>query len=235
MSHTIPAELAALQIVPGWTVDDGNYPMQYPYAESGLEAAEECVSNRTKERTQETYWINVVCWRRGFMLNADGVAVELQLDRESHTIAIEPDEPDCEDGHEHDWRSPYSVLGGVKENPGVWGNGGGVLLKEVCAHCGTYRITDTWAQCPSTGEQGLHSTAYEDADECSLAWVQDCRDREMEAALADIVEPTKLACGSYHVPDSSECERLLDEVRAALPEGWAAEWADNDLRIDYEG
>ena len=86
-------------------------------------------------------------------------------------VAIDPEEPACAEGHSHDWRSPYSLLGGLRENPGVQGHGGGAVVTEACAHCGRYRVTDSWAQDPETGEQGLESVAYRDADEDSLAWV----------------------------------------------------------------
>jgi hypothetical protein len=89
--------------------------------------------------------------------------------RERITIEIEA-EPDCE-AEEHDWQSPYEVVGGVKENPGVRGHGGGVIIKECCAHCGRYRFTDTWAQRRDTGEQGLRRVSYEDADEVSREWM----------------------------------------------------------------
>lgn len=85
-------------------------------------------------------------------------------------VAIEPDEPDCLFGEVHDWRSPQSVVGGIEENPGVQCHGGGVVITEVCARCGIYREIDTWAQDPETGEQGLRSTEYRDADEVSLAF-----------------------------------------------------------------
>ena len=79
---------------------------------------------------------------------------------ESITVTIEPDEPDCTEG-EHDWQSPIEIVGGIKENPGCWGHGGGVIIEEVCLHCGCGRTTDTWAQNPETGEQGLDSVEYE--------------------------------------------------------------------------
>jgi hypothetical protein len=87
------------------------------------------------------------------------------------TTTIEPPAPACARGRDHQWRSPYSVLGGIAENPGVWGHGGGVIIREVCAHCAAYRVTDTWAQDRSTGEQGLTEVSYEDADDASEAWV----------------------------------------------------------------
>lgn len=77
-------------------------------------------------------------------------------------IALQPEEPECpSDEGEHDWQSPHEILGGLEENPGVWGHGGGVIIHEVCMHCGCERMTDTWAQDPTTGRQGLESVRYE--------------------------------------------------------------------------
>jgi hypothetical protein len=73
---------------------------------------------------------------------------------------MDPPEPDCADRHDHDWQSPYSILGGCKANPGVTGNGGGVIVREVCLYCGSERVTDTWAQNPADGTQGLRSVSY---------------------------------------------------------------------------
>lgn len=88
----------------------------------------------------------------------------------SMTMQIDPPEPECS-APEHDWQSPYEVVGGLRENPGVWGHGGGVVIRTVCAHCGAYRTEDTWAQRQDTGEQGMESTSYAPADDDSLAWV----------------------------------------------------------------
>ncbi len=68
---------------------------------------------------------------------------------ETLTITIEPDEPQCSHDDGHVW-----------EETGVRGNGGGVICTDICAHCGTRRVTDTWAQRRDTGEQGLASTKY---------------------------------------------------------------------------
>lgn len=80
------------------------------------------------------------------------------------TATIQPPVPKCgaEDGDAHDWQSPYELLGGLRENPGVWGHGGGVIVNEVCMRCGCKRTTDTWAQDRETGEQGLTSVTYEE-------------------------------------------------------------------------
>jgi hypothetical protein len=97
-------------------------------------------------------------------------------DADSHdcsgTMAAK-DAPECVDGDcdGHDWKSPYSVLGGCKENPGVWGSGHGqVAIKSVCACCGLYRTTDFGATNSSDGTQTTR-TNYEDADEASIAWL----------------------------------------------------------------
>ena len=76
------------------------------------------------------------------------------------TIDIDPIEPICTKD-DHDWQAPIELVGGIEENPGVQGHGGGVIIHEICVHCATHRRTDTWAQNPATGEQGLDSVSYE--------------------------------------------------------------------------
>jgi hypothetical protein len=77
------------------------------------------------------------------------------------TVAVQPPEPDCADDRGHRWHAPHELVGGLEENPGVWGHGGGVISKDVCRFCGVVRTVDTWAQDPETGEQGLESYSYE--------------------------------------------------------------------------
>jgi hypothetical protein len=93
------------------------------------------------------------------------------------TIVIEPEAPECADGEEHDWQSPLALVGGIAENPGVWGHGGGIKIHEVCCHCGAHRHTDTWAQRMDTGEQGLREVSYANADAETLAWVAELQAR----------------------------------------------------------
>lgn len=95
-----------------------------------------------------TIWVDVR------VLDADGDRVE------TVTAAIHPPEPRCTGG-EHDWQSPHEIVGGIEENPGVWGHGGGVIIHECCMRCGAHMVTDTWAQRPDTGEQGLESVRYD--------------------------------------------------------------------------
>ena len=138
-----------------WYADDGNQEMEYE-VESGQDAAQEYVDGGDWGDREETSWIHVSVWQRG--IDEDGAWQRVNKDK--YTITLEPIEPEC--GHEdgHDWQSPQ-FLGGLKENPGVWGHGGGIISREVCMRCGCERKTDTWAQDPETGEQGLTQVSYE--------------------------------------------------------------------------
>lgn len=87
--------------------------------------------------------------------------VENHDECDSDTVILNPEEPDCTDSNGHDWQSPFEIVGGIKENPGVWGKGGGVIINECCMNCGCKRTTDTWAQRMDTGEQGFTEVTYE--------------------------------------------------------------------------
>jgi hypothetical protein len=99
-----------------------------------------------------------------------------QTEKELITVTVYATEPECEDDQNHDWQSPYDLLGGNKENPGEFGHDGGVTCSKACGNCGRYKITDTWARRPDTGEKGLCSVEYRDADNKSIAWVKSLRD-----------------------------------------------------------
>lgn len=82
-------------------------------------------------------------------------------------VQCDPPEPECSKDGDHYWISPYDLVGGIEENPGVYGHGGDVVITEACAFCSARRHTDTWAQDPSTGEQGLKAVWYDEHDEGS--------------------------------------------------------------------
>lgn len=93
-------------------------------------------------------------------------------DREDCSGEIAAEDPECEEDEdgEHDWQAPYEVVGGLKENPGVWGSQHGkVKCTEVCAHCGRYRHTNDGA----TDDSGNAKTVvtFRDPDESSLEWI----------------------------------------------------------------
>lgn len=64
----------------------------------------------------------------------------------SGTRALNPKDPRCEktDNGEHEWVATLEREGGIAENPGVWGHGGGVIINDHCKHCDLERQTNTW-------------------------------------------------------------------------------------------
>jgi len=158
---------------------------EFPEMDTAREAAEEYVETGDWNDVEETFWVDVRVWKKGTVVDEDGEETTLRINQESFSIAVEPDEPDCDsDEGCHEWESPYEVLGGLEENPGCFGHGGSVILHYVCRHCGMYRIVDHWATDPCTGAQGLISVKYDSADETSLEWVSkmNAEDEEEDAA-----------------------------------------------------
>lgn len=198
--------------LPMWEAHCDGGDEQEIEAATASEAAREYVDGGDWGELTSTTWIDVYC----SPLDADGEPDEDE--RERVTITLEPTEPDCIRGHEHDWQSPISVVGGIESNPGVQGHGGGVTILEVCRHCGRYRETDTWAQRRDTGEQGLRSVEYRDADGDSEEWIRE-RDRADEDAALDAAEGDdlrELASETYGVdaePDDTD-ELIRSRVRA---------------------
>lgn len=135
--------------------DDGNGEVTYTNV-TAEQAAQEYVDGGSWGNIEETEWVRVFTWMEG--INESGEIVD--FNRERHSIAIDPPEPPCTDGQDHDFQSPHEIVGGLESNPGVHGHGGGVTITEVCMHCGCERFTDTWAQNPETGEQGLESVRF---------------------------------------------------------------------------
>ncbi len=129
--------------------------------EAGIEETIEAASVEDAER-QAREWIV-----RGYERGEKTIWLDVAIrevsggDEWTVTVALDPAEPDGEGTRAHDWQAPHDLVGGIAENPGVWGHGGGIVTSEVCIHCGTERRTDTWAQRPDTGEQGLTSVSYE--------------------------------------------------------------------------
>ena len=113
------------------------------------DAAAEWVRDGDWNEPEQTFWVRVRIF--------DAAGEELG----SVSVRIDPDEPSCVDADGHTWSSRHDLVGGLKENPGVWGNGGGVIINEACLRCGAQKKTNTWDYDRSTGEQGLTSVRYE--------------------------------------------------------------------------
>lgn len=81
--------------------------------------------------------------------------------------------PPCAPGQEHDWRAPVSVVGGSKENAGVFAGTVHPTTHEVCACCGIYRTTGDMFQIP--GQQFISAVQYGRPDRASLDYVESIR------------------------------------------------------------
>lgn len=143
-------------------VSDGDGEMTYRAA-SPRDAARRFVAGGYHAE-DETFWVHVSIWtlcrhraRRDACPHSDCRGGVEHLE----TVAVAPKEPDCVSRHGHVWASPHELVGGIEENPGVWGHGGGVIIHEACLQCGCARITNTWAQDPTDGTEGLTSVRYE--------------------------------------------------------------------------
>lgn len=202
-------------------------------AKEALEAAKGNVDRSNYHDTDETLYIAVsVC----------NVVTSEEADA---TVTCDPDEPDCLDGQDHDWQSPIELVGGIKENPGVWGNGGGVVIHGACLRCGCGRVIDTWAQDRSTGRQGLTSVSYEagkyDLDDLGYVVEERTIETEIDDALAqagyDLSRSSTIAVSdeSRDDYDDPDADATLDEIRAIVePLGGSADWT-GDGNTDADG
>lgn len=198
--------LVFVRLAEGWVADDGNASVEYPYASTRHEAAREYAE--AFSAGESTRWVVIYTWRVAIGTLSDGREVYGTYLHDSSRIEIEPEQPGCVEGEEHDWQSPYEILGGSKENPGVWGHGAGVFIHEVCMRCGCERVTDTWAQDPDTGEQGLCSVRYEPgkyADEIPSREMRELNHlgcRELVAGAAYVLQTVRELVDSESGPSS---------------------------------
>lgn len=118
-----------------YTCTDGNASIEI-IADTDREAAEDYVDGGTWGDSTATRWV---------IVHVTDPAGE----RTRHRITLDPPEPPCA-ADAHDWRTTDVI-----------GHDGGVIVTEACAHCGRRMVTDTWATCPETGEQGFVSVSYE--------------------------------------------------------------------------
>lgn len=135
-----------------WELREDGFQYAEFVADDAKTALAEVVSNVDRSNypdAEGTLWIDV------------SVRCVETDEKDSETVTLDEDEPECSES-EHNWQQSHALFGGLEGNPGCWGHGGGVIISEVCAHCGCKRVTDTWAQRPDTGEQGLRSVSYEE-------------------------------------------------------------------------
>jgi len=158
---------------------------------------------------------------------------EATSEEDSHRVAFEAEEASCDHDDGHDWRSPHAMLGGLSENPGVWGGpNGGTTSREVCGHCGLYRTYQSHATNRNDGTT-YAATDYEPADEASLEWVAARRNAALRKTIVDACRAVEAAPTNDHLP------RLLD-ARCNDLSGDTCNWrivdvgAEETADVDHE-
>jgi hypothetical protein len=161
------------------------------------------------------------CWPKAEVY-AEGEDGEWELVGETY-ITVHPKEPPCaedEDGGEmdHDWC-----------DEDLQAHGGGMVVEEVCRHCGTVRVRDTWSD-------GLRreSVSYRDADKATVSrFREEGREAADAAALAE--EPPSslgaLAREAFRERMEERIAEAREDVRARVLDPDASE---DDGPEDYD-
>jgi hypothetical protein len=134
------------------------YREESGYDERFTAADDEAAETRAREMLREGDW-NQDRSTATFRVRASIAEIVTENGEEYEenwrTVAVtfEPDEPacitDCTGGH--DWQTPYELVGGIRDNPGVRANGGGVTIDYACVLCGARKHVNTWDTDPATG------------------------------------------------------------------------------------
>jgi len=136
-------------------------------------------------------WEYAVAWAKEGDWPDDGCLIQLNVSRQDDDgeileeewdfVEIVPDEDALDeysddhkrDDHEHDWRAPHSIVGGIRENPGCWSHGGLRLTFESVCRCGARRHEDYDPQ-RYQQHQGLERITRIDYPDGLFPWGEDC-------------------------------------------------------------
>lgn len=132
--------------------------------ESALETAKDWASEGSYDcRVMVTVYV------RGIDDDGDETGEYASADVEA---GPEPEEPECVDGEEHVWEGPHELVGGIKENPGVWSNGGTTMtFHSVCARCGAHKHETSCGAQRNPGE--CDQVSYDEADAATKEWLKE--------------------------------------------------------------
>jgi hypothetical protein len=136
--------------------------------EAALEAAREWASEGSyDERVMVKVYVDEI--------DADGEAIpgEHASDEVAAGPEPKPKETECgADDNDHEWDSPLELVGGCRENPGVFSTGGTSFRYEyICSKCGMYKTVCTSGTQRNPGELD-QSVEYSQADSRSLGWAK---------------------------------------------------------------
>jgi hypothetical protein len=234
-----------LLFLPGYAADDGNCEVEYPDADSAEEAAREYVEDGDWGDWgdgDESFAINVGAGRVALFVDDDGDLDTKRYDWDGFVIVQHPDEPSCDaaDDGEHRWANPHEMVGGIEENPGVWGGQGcSISTVEVCLLCGTAKVSRSNSQGSDTAHDHDSVRYGDDGHDVSIADLARYHDgrREVPSGLADDSKLAEVLCdlvdkkidecgygvsayvsGRWIVPVNDESgDDSLDGLRSVLP------------------
>lgn len=223
----------------GWAADDGNAEVLFLDADDGHEAATEYVTGGEwgDDWRTRTFAHEVAAWRPALQVD-DGELVDARGEIEHHLITVEPDEPECDaaDDGQHRWAAPHMLVGGCKQNPGVWGGTGcSIRVLEVCLLCGLSKNRRTASQGYETAYD-YDDTQYggdDDVQVDDLVQLHDGRvpdglklDSELADALRDVIEHNLSLMGHQDIDrtgwtwivavETDRAEEAIAEMRREL-------------------
>lgn len=152
-----------VMIASGWVVWDDTFAVVWVDAVSAEEAAEEFVGGADWEPSLKDWTWEGRAAQIGVGLPTETAPVVLVIDETHVSVDVPAEEPRCSSENGHEWCAPVEVVGGIRENPGVWGKHSGVVITRVCRNCGWYHVLDT--------SQGRPVESYREPDYKSRAWL----------------------------------------------------------------
>lgn len=187
-------------------------------ADDAASAAQEYVSDGdypTPDLLEQvgTYWVRVTAIE---ILGEDEDGEDVDGDRTTHMIPVDPSEPPCSYKRGHNFRQDSAR-----------GHGEGVVVVEVCHICGLEKITDTWAQCPVSGIQGLRSVRYDTKNYSKTAPDGSVLVEAAAVSSLDMPLPVGIKPGDLIFVDRAELVEALRRERAAYPSHW--EGSEEDM------
>lgn len=108
------------------------------------------------------------------------------------------------------------------------------------------------AERPDTGEQGLRSVSYKDADDDSQAWIAEQRAIAVGHKISSVIDARRDGgtfrsfitveddCTCAVDGDCVSCERQIEELNRQMPAGWVAQFTgdantdDGSTTLDIE-
>lgn len=188
----------------------GGAEAEYPHANTRREAAEEYVSDGSWGDPREaTTWVQIKTWPRWTL----GPAILDCRDRVlAVKVAIDPEEPECAEGQEHAWDDH-----GHDRN-----HGAGIITQSRCRYCGAVRTTDTYAQDPEDGEQGLTSVSYDLDDHDTSGPADESAKPDSESDYEAVASYVSTFPDDQHPTGEGAADVTVGVASAG--EGWRERW-----------